>query len=337
MKARSKELLDRAVAAMVAAIDVYNKPDFPYHAESFMILALNAWELLLKAKWLAANRNRLSSLFVRQNQGGKQPRYKRTRSGTPFTHSLDYLAKKLAEQKVLDEACRKNLEALAELRDTAVHFYHRSPELVERVQEIGMAAVKNFASAAQDWFGEDLSRFNFYLMPLSFVTPPAVTEAVELNKQEKSFLRYVKSLEEDEPDPNARYAVAINLEVHFVRSKFVSATPVRLTNDPNAIAVQLTEEQIRERYPWDYHELTSRCRERYSDFKVEKSITNYERSSGTTCALLMSGGLILRSLDPKKCSTRLRSWINSTSTIAGSSRLLGIGKGERGQTCLLTF
>lgn len=123
MKARSKELLDRAVAAMVAAIDVYNKPDFRYRAESFTILALNAWELLLKAKWLTANRNRLSGLYIRQGQACKRPRYKHTRSGSPFTHSLDYLAKKLYEQKILDEACRKNLEALEELRDTEVHFY----------------------------------------------------------------------------------------------------------------------------------------------------------------------------------------------------------------------
>jgi len=269
MKARSKELLDRAISAMVAAIDVYNKPDFPYRAESFTILALNAWELLLKAKWLSINRNQLNSLYVRQSHGGKRPRYKRTRSGSPFTHSLDYLAKKLTEQKILDEACRKNLEALGELRDTAVHFYHRRPELAERVQEIGMAAVKNFASAVQDWFGENLSRFNFYMMPLSFVTPPTVTEAVELNKQEKNFLRYVASLEKDEPDPNARYSVAINVEVRFGRSKSASATPVRLTNDPNAPAIQLTEEQFRERYPWEYSELTNRCRQRYSDFKVD--------------------------------------------------------------------
>lgn len=95
-----------------------------------------------------------------------------TRSGSPFTHSVDYLAKKLTEQKVLDEACRKNLEALGELGDTAVHFYHQNPELAERVQEIGMAAVKNFASAAQDRFNEDLFRFNFHLMPLSFVPRP---------------------------------------------------------------------------------------------------------------------------------------------------------------------
>ena len=270
MKARSRELLDRAIAAMVAAIDVYNKPDFAYRAESFTIVALNAWELLLKAKWLAMNRNRLSSLYEREGKSPKRPRYKRTRSGSPLTHGVDYLIKKLTEQKILDEACCKNLEALAELRDTAVHFYHQSPQLAERVQEIGMAAVKNFASAVQDWFNEDLSRFNFYLMPLSFVTPPPTTEAVELNKAEKNFLRYLRNLDDRDSDPNARYSVAINIEVRFVRSKSAAATPVRVTNDPDAPVVRLTEEQIRERYPWDYKELTDRCRQRYSDFKIDR-------------------------------------------------------------------
>jgi hypothetical protein len=30
MKSRSKELLDRPVAATVAAVEIYNKPDFLY-------------------------------------------------------------------------------------------------------------------------------------------------------------------------------------------------------------------------------------------------------------------------------------------------------------------
>jgi hypothetical protein len=278
MKARSRELLDRAVAAMVAAIDVYNKPDFPYRAESFTILALNAWELLLKAKWLSAHRNRLSSLYIRASKGSKRPLYKRTRSGSPRTHHLAYLAKKLTEQKVLEEACRKNLKALTELRDTAVHFYHRNLTLAERVQEIGMAAVKNFAAAAQDWFKEDFSRFHFYVMPLSFVTLPSVAEAVELNKEENRFLSYVDSLAASDSDSNAKYSVAINIEVKFVRSKAASATPVRVTSDPNAPAVRLTEEQIRERYPWDYRELTAQCRKRYSDFKVNAKYHKLRKS-----------------------------------------------------------
>lgn len=147
MKARSKELLDRSIAAMVAAIDVYNKPDFPYRAESFTILALNSWELLLKAKWLADHDNRMSSLYVPEKGSKKRTTYKRTRSGNRQTHSSDYLIKKLVETKALDENARRNLEALTELRDTSVHFYHRSGTLAEILQELGMACLKNFVSA----------------------------------------------------------------------------------------------------------------------------------------------------------------------------------------------
>ena len=66
MKSRSKELLDRALAATVAAIEIYNKPDFPYRSETFCILAINGWELLLKAKWLKENSNRIQSLYVQR-------------------------------------------------------------------------------------------------------------------------------------------------------------------------------------------------------------------------------------------------------------------------------
>jgi hypothetical protein len=65
VKARTKQLLDQAMAAMLTPIEIYNKPQFSYRAQSFVILALNAWELLLKAKWLSDNRNRLPSLYVR--------------------------------------------------------------------------------------------------------------------------------------------------------------------------------------------------------------------------------------------------------------------------------
>ena len=34
MKARSKELLDRAIAATMAAIEIYNKPNFLYREEA---------------------------------------------------------------------------------------------------------------------------------------------------------------------------------------------------------------------------------------------------------------------------------------------------------------
>lgn len=270
MKSRSKELLDRAIAAMVAAIDIYNKPDFRYRAESFTVLATNAWELLLKAKWLHDHKNQMNSLYVRYGKGQKRTRIKKSRSGNPITHSIDYLAKKLLETKTLDQHAWKNLQILLEMRDTVVHFYHQAPQFAERLQEVGAAAVKNFVAAIQDWFERDLSEYNFYLMPLSFVSIPERTDAILLNKEEKRFIEFLGQQELDNTDPSARYSVTVNIEVRFTRSKAKKALAVQVTRDPNAPAIRLTEEQIRERYPWDYNLLTEECRQRYTDFKVNQ-------------------------------------------------------------------
>ena len=44
----SAELASKAVQAAVAAIEIYNKPNFSYREEAFSLLMLNGWELLLK-------------------------------------------------------------------------------------------------------------------------------------------------------------------------------------------------------------------------------------------------------------------------------------------------
>jgi hypothetical protein len=47
---RHSFLVEKAIHAASAAIEIYNKPGFRYREESFAILMLNAWELLLKAR-----------------------------------------------------------------------------------------------------------------------------------------------------------------------------------------------------------------------------------------------------------------------------------------------
>ena len=284
MKSRSKELLDRAIAATVAAIEIYNKPDFPYRSETFCILAINGWELLLKAKWLKENGNRIQSLYVKEygtnSDGSKSKRktIKRTRAQIQFTHGLDYLAKILVEQKHLDPIAKDNLDALLELRDTSVHFFHQSESrLAESLQEIGAASLKNFVLTVQEWFAHDLSDFNFYLMPLSFVELPRQAEAIVLNREERNFLRYVQHLEEKTNRNDSEYAFMINYEVKLTRSKAKDVPEARITNNPNAHEFRMTEVQIRETYPWDFEELTDRCRKRYQDFKENAKFYDIRR------------------------------------------------------------
>ncbi|MDQ8186807.1 DUF3644 domain-containing protein [Pelagicoccus sp. SDUM812002] len=284
MKARSKELLDRAVAATVAAIEIYNKPDFLYREEAFAVLAINGWELLLKAKWLADHGNKVSSLYVmepRTKKDGtksKKLQIKPTASGNPFTHSLDFLAKKLVESKAFDTNAWANIQALLEMRNSSIHFYNRSGAFPVRLQEIGTASLKNFVATTKAWFGRDMSEFNFYLMPLSFIALPQQTDAVVLNHEEKKFLNFVESLEPANDDADSPYSVTVNIDIKFTRSKAKEALGVQFTNDPNAPAVRLTEEQIRERYPWDYDRLTTECRKRYSDFKAAQKYHDIRKS-----------------------------------------------------------
>ena len=275
MKAHSKELLDRAIAATVAAIEIYNKPDFQYREEAFAVLAINGWELLLKAKWLADHNNKIRSLYVmnpRKKKDGtnsKNLQIKPTRSGNPFTHSLDHLAKKLVETKAFDANAWANIQALMEMRDSSVHFYNRSGAFPMRLQEIGAASLKNFVATCNSWFERDLSEFNFYLMPLSFISLPQQADAVVLNQEEKRFLAFIESLEFND-DATSPYSVTVNIDIKFTRSKAKDALGVNVTNNPDAPEVRLTEELIRKRYPWDYQRLTDECRKCYSDFKVTK-------------------------------------------------------------------
>ena len=274
MKSLSKELLDRAVLAMVAGIEVYNKPGFPYRNESFTILAINGWELLLKAKWLDLHGNKKRSLYVYEHRltpSGKRSakKYiKRTRSNAPFTHELGYLAKQLVNRKILAHSASQNIEIMLEFRDCATHFYNEAPAFDTRLYEIGAACVKNFVNIVREWFQRDVTEFNLHLMPLTFMALPSQVEGSLLNTEENNFLAFLDGVDEPDVDPESPYSVSVNLELKFTKSKSKDAFPVQLTKDSSAFPIKLTEEDVRERYPWDYGTLTGRCKERYVNFKV---------------------------------------------------------------------
>ena len=276
MRSRSKELLDRALLAMVAAIEIYNKPGFPYRNESFAILAINGWELLLKAKWLDLHGNRTQSLYVyehRDTSKGKRSKkvyIKRTRSKTPMTHELSFLAKALVNRKTLDPAASQNLEIMLEFRDCATHFFNHNQAFETRLYEIGAACVMNFVNLIHEWYGHEAAEFNFQLMPLSFLDPPRGTRGSFLNTEESSFLAFLDGVDNPNADQESPYWVTVNVELKFIRSKAKEAVPVQVTKDESALKVQLIEENILESYPWNYLTLTERCRQRYEDFKINQ-------------------------------------------------------------------
>ncbi len=68
---KHKSFVDKSIGAALSAIEVYNKPDFKYREETFSILMINSWELLLKAKIIKENKGDLKSIYAMVNKVGK--------------------------------------------------------------------------------------------------------------------------------------------------------------------------------------------------------------------------------------------------------------------------
>lgn len=268
-------MLDKAVSSMLAAIEVYNKPTFSFREEAFAIMSVNAWELLLKARILQLDRNRISAIVEyekRQLADGNlsEKLYrKKNRSGNHVTIGLfkahDLLVNKYGDK--LDVAVRRNLEALTEVRDNAVHFINKEFDLRKKVHELGSANLKNFLHLVRQWFGRDLSEYQIFLLPMAFLHGIAPIQAVVTNEEERRVLNYVRELEKQIDDKASNdYNLSICLDIRMKRVSDETATKVVISSEPGAVPVTLKEEDIRNRYPWDYAILSKQLRTRYSDF-----------------------------------------------------------------------
>jgi hypothetical protein len=283
---RHKALVDKAISACLAAVEIYNKPLFPHREEVFAIMMINAWELLLKARLLKEGGNKMRVLYqmetpdTKAGKPGRRQKVRMTGGGTPRTITLGTAIAQAAKLKTnpLPPVAEDNIRAIAEIRNAAVHFVNADEKLRERVWQLGTGSLRNFMRAGQDWFGVDLSEHRLFMMPLAFVQPEEV-EAVPLKERAKeiaSLTAFLDALEKRHAGIGADqpFVMGLKLEFKLAASRQVDAPAVRLTTDPKALAIRLSEEELKARFPLTYETLVERLQERYSDFKVNKAFHN---------------------------------------------------------------
>jgi hypothetical protein len=267
----SSDLAEKSIDAAVSAIEIYNKPNFAYREEAFALLMTNAWELLIKGKWVSDHNDSQKSLYVfaKNVEGLEVPKV--NRSGNPLSAGLAFLVAKLLEDadSGLERGCHDNILALIEIRDNAAHFLNKDIYLGRRVQEVGTASLRNYLTLATEWFQLDLSAYNFFLMPLSFyhgfeAAEPATRAGYP--EQVQKLLAYLDALQETDKDTEGTQHVAMRIETKFVRAKDENAVAFRWTDDPNAPAVAIREEDVLKNYPLTYRKLSDTVKRRYSNF-----------------------------------------------------------------------
>lgn len=274
---KSDRIFSKSESALVAAIEAYNRPTSHYREENFCILALNAWELLIKAKLLAQHSEDLRCLYLRERvkkkSGGYSKKFgwKKGRSGNKYTHGLNKAIVELEKTPGirLDNAVKKNLEAVTEVRDTSVHYINAGPEFAQRVHEIGTACITNFVKLAQGWFNQDLSKYNLYLMPIGFVPVSGVATGIVIGLEERNLVDYIVNLAHNTEINSGDFSVSLEIDVSLKRAGSTAEGAFALTNDPSdpsATKLYLTDEEILKDFPWNYKDLCDHLAGRYSDF-----------------------------------------------------------------------
>jgi maltose-binding protein MalE len=126
-----RSLLDKSINSMLSAIEIYNKPNFSYREETFAILAVNSWELILKAHLLKKCSYNMNNLYVMEPvlkaNGEKSTRKKPklNRVNNPMTIGIFDVIKRIEEKGIIiSENLKNSIESLVELRDNAIHFHN---------------------------------------------------------------------------------------------------------------------------------------------------------------------------------------------------------------------
>lgn len=305
-----QSLLDKSINSMLSAIEIYNKPDFKYREETFSILSINAWELLFKARILKLSKYNMNSIYVMENKKKKNgekskiltPKLNRARNPMTISLAESMLRLRKHEDKVSLNLV-KSLFALIELRDNSIHF-HNASDISKEIQELGFACIKNYMELIQFWEPRvDLSKYNFYLMPLAYVDSKIDSTSI-LTEEVKNYLNFVKKKVSETDILDDKFSVAIGIDISFKKSKTIDGIGMRY--DENGVPVKISEEDITLKYPLSYSDVTNTANKKYSDFKVNTNFHSLMRIIKQNKKLAHN-----RKLDPKNPKSQTKTFYNS--------------------------
>jgi hypothetical protein len=170
---------------VLAAIEVYNKPNFANREQVFCVLIVNAWESLLKAKVLKDNRNKLTSLFVKEGKA-----YKKNKDGRYITIGIT----QAMDLCPLTQIVKDNLEVLIDVRNAATHLTAKSASLLILIFTLGSATLRNYVKLMKNWFGVSVSEYNFHILPMGFSYPFKSFTASEVRKEPEDIAQILKDV-----------------------------------------------------------------------------------------------------------------------------------------------
>lgn len=251
-----KRLVDNSLAAMLAAVEVYNKPQMTYRDEVAVMLVVNAWELALKATL----RQQRQSIFYPKKPGQRylsiaiDDALGRVNAGNLWPSGVD------------GAATTVNIKALTEYRDRAIHLYN-AQGLGAVIHPFLQQNVLNYRDFVLARFKKDLAdSMTWQLLPLGATAP---ADAVQFMKADKSstmvaevedFINELRGLMDVAEASGADMSrLAVVYDIHLQSQKKMSSADLVVAVSPTAdgqIAIQKTDPNLT--HPYSATELIER-------------------------------------------------------------------------------
>lgn len=278
-------LVNNSKSALIASVEIHNKPIFPYRYEVVTILLINAWELILKAYLL---KNSPDVKVIREDGTTKD-----------FIKCLETVKSKIGKSFF---ATAENISKIYEYRCNAIHFYQENIDVL--LFSLCSKSVLAYSDFILTHFGIDLSEeTNLILLPIGFKRPisPIIylsthshsektsdavknfiksiiksTDILLENDIEESILvEYRMSLINESRIKNADLKAAISKDTARADGTLVIKTPLphdlHITDDETAKKIRIQEESLFGTiYTETYDDVCKKCKELFSDFLINR-------------------------------------------------------------------
>lgn len=265
-----RRLVDNSLAAMLASVEVYNKPQMTYRDEVTVTLIVNAWELALKATLRQKGR----TIFYPKKRG---ERYR----SIGLDDALRWVAAdKLWPADIDGAAVTANVVALAEYRDRAIHLYN-AQGLGAVIYPFLQQNVLNYRDFMLAKFKKDLAdSMTWQLLPLGATAPADAVKFMKVDKnatmvaEVQEFIDKLRRLMDDAEAAGGDMArVATVYDINMQSVKRMSSADLVVAVSPTAdgqVVVRKTDPN--QTHPYSATELLAKVNAK----RTGRTLTTYD-------------------------------------------------------------
>lgn len=227
------KLLENSRSAMLAAIELFNKPRIEYRSETTIILMVNAWELAVKAVL------RKNGLNIHRRKQRNRPYESKS-----LSECLDIMRNKKLWPDSLDGiAATTNIIGLVDYRNRAIHLYN-ADGLGSILYMYMQQSIINYRDLLYALTGKDLAdSITWDLLPLGASPPAEAVQFMSVDAQKRAvpeineFIATLrKELEEVERSGGDTGRVFTYYDIHLQNHKNASSADLTVTYDASSDA-----------------------------------------------------------------------------------------------------